>query len=64
MTPDTPLTNTEILCYVLGWQGGSIHQVARAMNVETDEVLAADATRMRELCRMAQVVRRREGRAV
>lgn len=26
------MTNTEILCWVLGWQGGTIHQVARALH--------------------------------
>lgn len=48
------LTNTEVLCFVLGWQGGTIHQVADALNVSSDEILDADHDKMTDLCRKAQ----------
>lgn len=50
----TMLTNTEILCYVLGWQGGTIFLVAKALGVDTNDILYANDERMQELCRIAQ----------
>jgi len=51
------LSNTEILCFVLGWQGGTVHQVAQCLMVTTDTILKADANVMHDLCRTAQKVR-------
>lgn len=47
------LTNTQILCYVLGWQGGTIHQVAEKIKVSTDEILKANGEQLHALCRKA-----------
>jgi len=35
------LTNTERLCYLLGWQGGTVHQVARHLRVSVESILKA-----------------------
>jgi hypothetical protein len=48
------VTNTETLCFVLGWQGGTVHQVAERLYVPVDDILTATPVRMRELCRLAQ----------
>jgi len=48
------MSNTEILCFILGWQGGTIHQVAQEMNVLPTEILSATPDEMRALCRIAQ----------
>jgi hypothetical protein len=48
------MSNTEILCFVLGWQGGTVHQTAERLGVTTDDILNATPERMRELCRLAQ----------
>lgn len=56
------LTNTEILMYVLGWQGGTIHQLAHEIGINQDEILNADAEKMRELVRVAQTVRNARGK--
>ena len=45
-----PLTNTQVLCFCLGWQGGTIHQVADKLQVTLDDILDADADKMIELC--------------
>lgn len=37
-------TNTELLCYALGWQGGTIHQVAEATRLTHAQILNLDAT--------------------
>lgn len=50
-----PLTNTEILCFVLGWQGGTVHQVAKALEVEVQYILDANHDQMLDLCRKAQL---------
>lgn len=52
------LSNTAVLCFVLGWQGGTIHLVAQALDVTTTDIFNADAQRMGELCRIAQSVHR------
>lgn len=51
------MTNTEILCFVLGWQGGTIHQVSEKIGMPVDTILTADDEQMRKLCRMAQLSR-------
>ncbi len=51
------MMNTEILCFVLGWQGGTVHMVSERLAVGTDDILNASPERMRELCRLAQMKR-------
>jgi hypothetical protein len=51
------MSNTEILMYVLGWQGGTIHQLADVLGVTTDIILKADDAALHELCRLAQTIR-------
>lgn len=48
------LTNTHILMFVMGRQGGTLHQVASDLKVEDNEILEADQEKMGELCRKAQ----------
>lgn len=48
------MSNTAILCFVLGWQGGTIYQVAKEIGCKTDEILDADYEAIGELCRKAQ----------
>lgn len=48
------LTNTETLFFILGWQGGTIHQLSKTLGVEADEILYAGYEEMQELCRLAQ----------
>lgn len=52
------LTNTEALMFILGWQGGTIHQLSRELGVETTEILFANNEKMNELARLAQQKRR------
>lgn len=33
------LTNTEIACLLLGWQGGTIHQVSQETGLTVDQIL-------------------------
>ena len=47
---------TLALCFALGWQGGTIHQVAAALQVSTSDILNADSTQQGELLRKAQAV--------
>jgi len=54
---DIALTNTEILMYVLGWQGGTIHQLSKELGVKDDVILDANADKMRELIALAQMIR-------
>lgn len=56
------LTNTEILCYVLGWQGGTIHQVGAALNCSCDRILKATGDDLHMLCRDAQYARMNAGK--
>ncbi len=51
------LSNMEILCFVLGWQGGTIHQVAQLLDVTNQLILDADYEVMQWLCRLAQLRR-------
>lgn len=52
--PKQIMSNTAILCFVLGWQGGTIHQVAEELGCTTGHILDADYEVMGELCRKAQ----------
>lgn len=72
----SPITNTEILMYVLGWQGGTIHQVVDVMmevyaqvNHDREQmdrykwdsyIIDADPETMRQLVRLAQIHRNRK----
>lgn len=53
------MTNTETLLFVLGYQGGTIHALARELDVSTDYILNADNERMGDLCRLAQNIKRK-----
>jgi hypothetical protein len=33
------MTNTEVACLLLGWQGGTIHQVAKATGLTVNQIL-------------------------
>ncbi len=54
------MTLTEILCFVLGWQGGTIHLVSKELGVPTEVIMEADYPTMGWLCRLAQVVAHRK----
>ncbi len=47
------LTNTEILMYALGWQGGTIHQVSQAIGVDDQAILDATPDELRGYVRYA-----------
>ena len=49
-----PGTNLVALQFAMGYQGGTIHQMAEALRVSTDDILNADDERMGELLRKAQ----------
>lgn len=51
------ISNTEILCFILGWQGGTVHQVAEALGVASELILNADYMLMQHLMRKAQIAR-------
>lgn len=46
--------NTEVLLFVMGFQGGTVHQVAKYLETTTDDILYADNERMQDLMRKAQ----------
>ena len=46
--------NTEILMFIIGWQGGTIHQLADAMGVPTWRIMNATYDDMQDLMRLAQ----------
>ncbi len=48
------LTNTAVLTFVMGNQGGTLSQVARDLNVSVEDIVNADYEKMGELCRKAQ----------
>lgn len=48
------MSNTEILCYILGWQGGTVHQVASELGETVETILHADDEQMGILARAAQ----------
>lgn len=39
------ITTTELLCRALGWQGGTIHQVAAETGLSTKQILDGDELR-------------------
>jgi len=47
------VSNTEILCSVLGWQGATVHQVADELNVKSKDIIEATPDDMRKLMRRA-----------
>lgn len=49
---------THALCFILGWQGGTVHQVAAELGVNICEILNADHEQAGDLCRKAQQVKR------
>ena len=57
------VTNTEILMFILGWQGGTIHQLTRVLNKHSDpeiknmDILNANYEDMQTLMRRAQKIR-------
>ena len=51
------LTNLEVLCYALGWQGGTLADAAKTLGVAGELILTADAEVMGHLCRVAQLSR-------
>lgn len=48
------ISNTTILLFVLGYQGGTVHQLAEELGVPTEDILDADEERMGNLMRIAQ----------
>lgn len=67
------MTNTEILCFILGWQGGTIHQVLEVFNkyqgaledrFTDNDITDAGHEKFRELCRKAQDIRRKQTRQI
>lgn len=53
-------TNTEVIMNALGWQGGTIHQVARELGVTTDRILYASHDEMQALIGLAKEVRSKQ----
>lgn len=51
------MTNTELLMKALGWQGGTVHQVAQATGLTVTEILDLDT--LQNLCHNTP---RRQGR--
>lgn len=52
------ISNAEILMFILGWQGGTIHDVATALGVSAYSIADADYEKMQDLMRSAQKIRR------
>jgi len=48
------LSNAEILMFVRGWQGGTIHQIADELETTVYDIADADYDRMQDLMRLAQ----------
>ena len=48
---------TTILCFILGWQGGTIHQVSQVLGVTNNLILNADYHTQEWLFRLAQLRR-------
>lgn len=46
--------NTTALIFAMGYQGGTVHQVAGSLGVDVSDILNADADRMDDLLRLAQ----------
>lgn len=51
------LPNLQVLCFVLGYQGGTLHQIANELGIAASDILDADYDQMGELCRKAQKLR-------
>lgn len=51
------LSNCEILCFVLGYQGGTVYQLAAELDEPANALLNAGYEEMQRLCRKAQKVR-------
>src|SRR5690606_34632921 len=48
------LSNTEVLMFITGWQGGTIHQLSKHLGVSNEEIIDADYDKMQILMRLAQ----------
>ena len=48
------VTNLVALQFAMGYQGGTVHQMAKALRVNTSDILNADDERMSDLLRLAQ----------
>lgn len=51
------MNNTAILCFILGWQGGTVHQVSEVLGLSVSTILDANTSEMELLCRKAQTAR-------
>lgn len=51
------VSNTEILIFIVGWQGGTIHQIAEHLSIKTSDIILADYDKMQDLMRLAQTKR-------
>ena len=47
---------TLALCFIMGWQGGTVHQVSAALQVSLNDILEADDEKAGQLCRKAQAL--------
>jgi hypothetical protein len=54
------MKNLEILLAVLGWQGGTVHQVARTLGLNAFQIINANRKDMQEYCREAEKIRNKE----
>lgn len=61
LTSRCELTNSEVLIFVLGWQGGTLKMVCDVLGVRASQVLGAKHGDMVALCSNAQLVRRLSG---
>lgn len=48
------ITNLEILLFIMGYQGGTVHQAAEDLDVSADKIINADYDEMQDLMRKAQ----------
>ena len=48
------VTNLVALQFAMGYQGGTVHQMAKALRVNTSDIINADGERMEDLLRAAQ----------
>jgi hypothetical protein len=48
------MTNLETLIKAMGYQGGTVHQVARDLGVVADDILNANTRQMRDLLKIAR----------
>lgn len=51
------IQNMMILMFIMGFQGGTVHQCAEYLGTTTDDILSATPGRMEDLMRQAQIVR-------